>query len=94
MRFEWDPVKARANLAKHRVRFEIAREVRDDPLHVVLPDRFEGGEQRWHAVGTVGSVTVLVVVHVYPDFQDESRIRIIGTRKATRHERKRYEEDG
>jgi uncharacterized DUF497 family protein len=93
MRFEWDPDKAQRNLAKHDVSFELARTVFDDPLHVVVPDRIEDGEQRWHAIGVVGSVTVLVVVHIYPDATDEQRVRIIGARKATKHERRRYEQE-
>lgn len=93
MSFEWDEAKARSNLAKHAVSFELAREVWDDPLHVVLPDRVVDGEQRWHEIGAVGAATVLVAVHAYPVPDDEDRIRIIGARRATAHERKRYEED-
>lgn len=93
MRFEWNKAKARSNLAKHGVSFELARRVWDDPLHVILPDRVEDGEQRWHAIGVVGSLTILVVVHVYPDESDETTVRIIGARKATRCERRRYEGD-
>lgn len=94
MRFEWDLEKARTNLVKHGVSFELAQEVWTDPLQVVIPERIEGGEQRWHAFGLVGAVVILVVVHAYPDPDDEGRIRIIGARKATREERKRYEQDG
>jgi uncharacterized protein len=93
MRFEWDAAKAQSNLVKHAVSFELAEQIWDDPLHVILPDRFVDGEQRWHAIGAVGSVTLLVAVHVYPEDDDESHIRIIGARRATTHERKRYEED-
>jgi uncharacterized DUF497 family protein len=57
-----------------------------------LPDRIEDGELRWHAIGMVGSAALLLVVHANPDAQDEDRIRIIGARKATRRERKLYEE--
>jgi uncharacterized protein len=92
MKFEWDAAKARSNLSKHAVSFVLAKEIWDDPLHVILPDRVVDGEQRWHAIGVVGSVTLLVAVHVNPDADDESRIRIIGARRATTHERKRYEE--
>jgi uncharacterized DUF497 family protein len=94
MQFEWDPEKARRNLAKHGVDFEVAERVWDDPLHVVLPDRVENGEQRWHAIGMVGPVVLLLVVHAYPDVEDEDRIRIIGARKATRQERRLYEHEG
>ncbi len=93
MEFEWDDVKATANLAKHGVSFTLAQAVWDDPLHILLPDRIEGGEQRWHAIGLVGAVVVLVVVHSYPEPGDEDRIRIIGARKATSHERRRYEQE-
>ena len=71
------PEKARRNLAKHGVAFEVAALVWDDPLHVLVPDRVEDGEQRWHAIGWVGPVTVLLVVHVYLDETDEC-VRIIG----------------
>lgn len=57
MQFEWDPEKARKNLTKHDVSFELAKRVWDDPLHVVVPDRVEDGELRWHAIGQVGAVS-------------------------------------
>jgi uncharacterized DUF497 family protein len=75
------------------VLFDPPRDVWDDPLHVIVPDRFEDGEQRWHAIGMVGPVAILLVVHTYPDSEDEERVRIIGARKATAHERKRYEQE-
>jgi hypothetical protein len=94
MRFVWNPAKARKNLAKHGVAFEDAEAVWDDPLHVIVPDRIEEGEQRWHAIGVVGPVVMLVVVHTYPAADDEELVRIIGARKATSHERRRYEQEG
>ena len=93
MDFQWDSRKAASNLAKHGVSFELACEVWDDPLHVIVPDRVVDGEQRWHAIGMVGAVVLLVVVHAYPDEAHESKVRIIGARRATRQERKRYEEE-
>jgi len=92
MRFEWDPDKARRNRAKHGVTFELARRVFADPLCAIFPDRFVDGEQRWHAIGTVGSSTILVVIHVYPEEDKDDRIRIIGARRATPHEIRRYAE--
>ncbi|WP_137932986.1 BrnT family toxin [Mesorhizobium comanense] len=94
MRFEWDPEKARRNLAKHGIGFDLAQKVFDDPFHVIVPDRFEDGEQRWHAIGLIEAVLIMLVVHTYPDSGDEERIRIIGARKATTHERRRYEQEG
>jgi uncharacterized DUF497 family protein len=92
--FEWDSEKAASNLVKHGVSFELAREVWNDPFHVILPDRIEGREQRWHAVGLVGPVVVLVVVHSYPSAGNEDQIRIISARKATKQERHLYEQEG
>lgn len=91
MRFEWDRDKAGRNLAKHGMSFDLACRVWDDPNHVLVPDRIVDGEERWHAVGRVGGVAILVVVHVYPDPEDETRIRLISARKATSHERRHYE---
>ncbi|HJQ58623.1 MAG TPA: BrnT family toxin [Vineibacter sp.] len=94
MRFECDDGNARSNVAKHGVTFELARRVWDDPLLAIVPERIVGGEQRWHAIGVVGVIVTLVVVHTYPTPEDEDRVRIIGARKATPHERKRYEQEG
>ncbi|MER9066373.1 BrnT family toxin [Mesorhizobium sp. M0902] len=94
LRFEWDPEKAKRNRAKHGVAFDLAEDVFKDPLHLIVPDRFEDGEQRWHAIGMIQGLVVLLVVHTYPDLEDEERIRIVGARKATPHERRRYEQEG
>lgn len=94
MRYEWDPRKDRANTAKHGVSFATAALVFDDPNHLSVQDRHEGGEERWRTVGLVGGVVVLVVAHTYREDQvGEEVIRIISARKATRNERNRYEQD-
>jgi len=92
-RFEWDPAKARRNLARHGVAFEDAALVWDDPLHLVRFDRYEEGEERWHVLGMAGGVVLLVVWHSYPDPEDEEQVRIIGARKATPHEWRAYEQE-
>jgi uncharacterized DUF497 family protein len=38
LRFEWDPNKAEANLAKHEISFEEAMMVFGDPLARIFPD--------------------------------------------------------
>jgi len=92
MVFEWDDEKAKLNIAKHHVSFDLAKRVWDDPLVFVGLDDVVNGEQRWRAVGVVGSVMLLVVIHAYPDTGNEERIRIISARQATRQERKNYEQ--
>jgi uncharacterized DUF497 family protein len=94
MKFVWDPVKARTNLAKHGISFEIAQEVWDDPLSVVSSDFMEDGEERWHAIGMVRPMLLLLVVHTYPDPDNDGLVRIISARKAIPYERKRYEQEG
>lgn len=65
MRFEWDEAKNRANQDKHRVSFETASEIFDDPLHASRPDRIIDGEQRWPTIGTVGGVVLLLWSHTH-----------------------------
>lgn len=54
MRFEWDERKNRSNLQKHKVSFDVAAMVFDDPHAVSLLDRVEGGEERWQTLGSAG----------------------------------------
>lgn len=89
-RFEWDTTKARSNLAKHEISFEIAALVFDDPYAIVEQDRIEGGEYRCLAVGKAIGSLLLAVVHTTRD-EDVEIIRIISARRAVRKERKAYE---
>jgi len=90
--FSWDDKKNIANQRKHGISFELAANVFFDPFHLSIQDRFEGGEQRWQTLGTVGGVVVLLVAHTVNDLDDgQEKIRIISARKATRLERKNYE---
>ena len=92
IRFEWDPTKARINLARHGVAFEDARLVWDDPNHILQLERYERSEERWQIIGYAHGTVILVVWHTYPDANDDTRVRIIGARKAVRKERSAYEQ--
>jgi uncharacterized DUF497 family protein len=89
--FEWDDAKDRENRRKHGISFEFAKGVFGDPAALMLEDRVERGEERWHAIGRAGEHTVLVVAHVVRLRDDEEIIRIISARYALKHERHRYE---
>jgi uncharacterized DUF497 family protein len=91
MEFEWDPDKAARNLKKHRVSFNEAATVFGDPLSRTFADPDHSTEEdRYITVGTSEQGQVLIV-----SFTDRlDRIRIISARKATRRERKVYEEEG
>jgi hypothetical protein len=60
-------------------------------MHLVRFDRFDGGEERWHALGMAEGIVLILVVHMYPH-DDEDRVRIISARRATRTERRAYED--
>jgi uncharacterized DUF497 family protein len=53
-------------------------------------DRFENGEERWHALGRAGETVILLVVHTYPS-DDDDRVRVVSARRATKTERRAYE---
>ncbi|EJF82126.1 MULTISPECIES: BrnT family toxin [Bartonella] len=94
IRFEWDETKARSNLRKHRVSFEIAARVFADPFAMVKQDRIENGEYRWQTLGLVDGFLLLLVAHTVHDDKDGIEvIRIISARRANSKERKRYEEE-
>lgn len=90
MRFTWDENKNRANRAKHRVSFETATFVFEDAAALIERDRVTDGEERWNAIGMVGSLMLLTVCHAYRGSDGEEVIRIISARKADRHEREKY----
>lgn len=89
MNFSWDERKAVSNLKKHGVAFEEASTVFADPLALAIEDALES--ERTLLLGMSNRQRLLLVVHVE---LDESRIRIISARRATSHERRRYEEEG
>lgn len=91
--FEWDEAKAKSNKRKHGVRFEDAMLVFADPFALVEQDRIAGGELRWQTLGLVGGVALLLVAHTVQSGPGEETIRIVSARKATRKERRRYDEN-
>jgi uncharacterized protein len=87
--FEWDEKKHSANIKKHGVSFVEAQTafVDDNGLLIHDPDHSEG-EERFILLGLSSSLHLLVVCHTYR--KDESIIRIISARKATRSEQEQY----
>ena len=85
--FEWDINKARSNLEKHGVTFTEAAEVFFDPFYIE-GDATANNEQRNFIMGYSNAQRLLLVVYV----ERGARNRIISARKATRTERKSYEQ--
>jgi uncharacterized protein len=89
MQFDWNPDKARANLAKHQVSFQEAATVFRDPLSITFPDPNHSiGEKRWVVIGQSKNGRLLFVSHTDRD----DLTRIISAREVTRRERLIYEE--
>ena len=91
--FEWDVSKARINLKKHRVSFEEAKTVFNDPLLLTYPDELHSEtEERYISMGYSSQQRLLLVVHTEHEAGNEILIRITSSRKATTAERKVYED--
>ena len=89
IRFVWDPKKAAENFRKHGVEFSEAVTVFADPLARIHEDPVHSvGEKREIIVGHSSSSQLLLVF-----FTERGRVvRLISARRATRRERKDYEE--
>lgn len=91
--FEWDAAKAAANLRKHGIGFELAVLIFSDPLLVSHQDRIEGSEYRWQSLGLVDGQLLLLVAHTVRDEHSVEIVRIISARRATRKEKRHYEQE-
>lgn len=87
MRCEWDEDKADRNARKHGVSFEEAATVFSDPLALVIED--ERHPENARIIGESLAARILLVVFIE---RDRDVVRLISARRATRHERRRYEE--
>ncbi len=87
LEFEWNPVKAAANVRAHGVTFELARTVFRDPFAIeFLDDREDYGEDRFVLIGSAEDAELLFVAYT----EREEHIRLISARKATRYEQELY----
>ena len=89
MRFIWDRRKAATNLRKHGVSFEEASTVFRDVLSVTGHDPdHSASEDRFITFGVSGGGRLLVISHT----EAFGTMRLISARRATRKERRLYEE--
>ena len=91
--FNWDTKKARANLKKHNVSFQLATTVFRDPLTLtIFDDEHSEQEERWVSIGRAENAQTLVVIHTSQWIEPKSvKVRIISARKADRGELSDYE---
>ena len=85
MKFEWDEDKITINKEKHKISFETAAYVFDDPYYIEMFD-FEHSvdEDRYIAIGKVGDIVFVVFT------ERKDTIRLISARLATNAERSLY----
>ena len=86
MIFVFDKKKNESNIEKHKVSFEEAQAIWEDPDLLVVPAR-KRGEKRQLAIGRAYAV-VFSVVHT----KRGETIRIISARRSTKKEVKIYEQ--
>jgi len=87
MGYEWDPNKAITNIEKHGIDFADAVTVFNDRNAVTIDDP-DDEEQRFITIAMDAFGRILVVVYT----RRGDTIRLISARKATKKERKQYEE--
>ena len=89
MTFEWDTRKAALNIRKHGISFDEASTAFGDLRSITIPDPYHSiEEERFILLGRSFRGRLVVVVHT----ETADRIRMISARKATRAERRKYEE--
>ena len=91
--FEWDAVKLARNQKKHKINFELAATIFNDPLMLTVPDvEHSETEERWLSLGQAESSRLLVVIHTYQEINThEANVQIISARPATKHEQRQNE---
>lgn len=85
IKFEWDELKAAANLKKHQISFEEAQSIFFDEFGVqFFDDDHSSEEERFLMPGMSSWAKLLIVCHC--EREDGAVIRIISARKATKRE--------
>ncbi len=90
IKFEWDSKKEKTNIKKHGLDFSTAAHVFADEFRIEFFDEKNSLEEaRYRVIGAVnGYLTVITVA--YTTRENESIIRIISARSATREEKEEY----
>ncbi len=91
MRFSWDPRKADSNLRKHKIAFDEAITVFNDPLAFIFDDMEHSEDE--HREIIIGFSTLSRLILVCFVERTEDTIRIISARRATKDEVKDYEKN-
>lgn len=88
MEYEWDENKRQSNLEKHGLDFVIAYKIYESLDKLTIPSHY-ASEQRWIDIAPMGEeLLVLTLVYTYR----KERIRVISLRKASKQERRLYDD--
>ena len=85
MEFTWDENKNKTNTEKHKINFEEAKSVFDDPDGIEL-EAYRNEEYRIIRIGKSATKIILLVVYTVR----ELIVRLISARQANRDERNLY----
>ena len=89
LKFQWDEKKNKTNIKKHGISFEEASSVFYDEEALIISDEAHSKkEERFIMIGFSYKFNILVVCHCYR--QNDSIVRIISARKATKKESNEY----
>jgi len=87
--FEWDEAKDQTNQKKHGISFDEAKTAFGDPRSLTIADEAHSAEEdRYLDIGMSSRGRLIVVCYT----DRPPNIRIISCRKATKSERKTYEQ--
>jgi uncharacterized DUF497 family protein len=88
LKFEWDENKNASNIRKHKIDFNDISELFQRQMLIDYDDGRDYNEERWIGIGLLRNVAVAVVFTE----RGKNTIRIISARKATKEERRQYDE--
>ena len=84
--YQWDKAKAKTNLAKHEVAFEVIHDFDWDTALTYEDERWRYGEDRFFSFGLIDD-RLHTLIWTWRDAQ----VRVISLRKANDRERKYYD---
>ena len=90
LQFGWNKHKAASNIKKHKIGFNEAITVFDDPLAAIFDDEDHSEDEHREIIIGYSSDQRLLLVSFTE--RDENNIRIISARLATKAEQKAHEE--
>ncbi len=90
MEFEWDDVKEKKNISKHKIDFSTAAHVFADECRIEKYDgKHSENEDRYKVIGAINGHLMVIVVS-YTMRNNGKVIRMISARKAEKEERAEY----